>query len=154
MAIPVIFYKTNSDPRALNKNLIEIGSLSCELRDKTSIDKPSMLVSLPATYKAANYMYIADFNRYYFITATIENGAMCRLEGKSDVLMSFKTGIKNTKALLNRTSENQDINLYFADEKIKKYAYERTQCFYFPNNVFSRDGYCVLITAGGAGAVE
>lgn len=154
MAISIKFYKTNSDPRALNKNLVEIGTLSCELRDKTSIDTPSVLVSLPVTFKAANYMYIQDFNRYYYIVATIENGSMCTLNGKTDVLMSFKTGIRNTKALLHRTAENKQKNLYFADEKIKKYAYERTQCFYFPNNLFSRDGYCVLITAGGAGALE
>lgn len=152
MAITVIFYKTNSDPRALEKSLTEIGTLSCELLDRTSIDKPSMLVSLADTYKGANYMYIQDFNRYYYITATIENGSMCRLDGKSDVLMSFKTGIKNTKILLNRTSQNNKSNLYYADDKIRKYAYERTQCKLFPNSPFSNDGYCVLMTAGGAAA--
>lgn len=154
MAINVSFYKTNSDPRLLAKNLTQLGTLSCELLENTSIVNPTMLVDLPATYKVANYMYIQDFNRYYFCRTEIDNGSLCRIYGECDVLMSFRQGILNTSVLLNRCSKKDKYNLYFADDKIKKYAYERTQLYQFPNNPLNRDGYCVLITAGGAAAAN
>ena len=150
MSVSVSFYTTNSDPRSINKTLNLVGSLSCDIKDNTSIVNPAMLVNLPATYKNVNYMYIPDFNRYYFCKVDVISGALCQIYGECDVLMSFKTGILKTKILLDRTANGKYSNLYLSDEKIRKYAYERTQAKLFPNDVLNRDGYCVLITAGGA----
>ena len=149
MSIQIEFFKTNSDPRALRKNLIPVSTLNCDLLETTTIANPAMVVDLPETMKGVNYMYIADFNRYYFCKTEIINGSLCRITGKCDVLMSFKTGILNTRILLDRTANDELSNLYFNDEKIRKYAYERTQCKAFPNSVFNQNGYCILITAGG-----
>lgn len=152
MAINVGFYNTADDPRAVNKTTSLVASLNCDILDSTNITNPVILVDAPHLHKNINYMYIADFSRYYFAKTEIVNGSICKITGECDVLMSFKTGILNTKALLDRTGNNKYNDLFFADEKIRKYAYERTQARYFPNNVLNRDGYCVLITAGGAPA--
>ena len=52
---------------------------------------------------SANYVYIPDFNRYYFIndiTSVRQN--LWRLSLHVDVLMSYKKEIKNTKAFISR----------------------------------------------------
>lgn len=152
MAINVSFYNTSSDPRMINKKLTLVSSLNCDLLDSTDITKPVILTGNPAALHNVNYMYIADFSRYYFVKTEIVNGSICKITGNCDVLMSFKSGVLATKILLDRTSNDNYNNLYLADEKIRKYAYERTQIKLFPNNVLNRDGYCVLITAGGAPA--
>ena len=150
MSINVSFYNTSSDPRMINKALALVSTLSCDLLDSTDITRPVILTDSPAALHNVNYMYIADFSRYYFVKTEIVNGSICKITGDCDVLMSFKSGVLNTKVLLDRTANDNYNNLYLADEKIRKYAYERTQAKLFPNSVLNRDGYCVLITAGGA----
>lgn len=150
MAINVSFYNTASDPRMINKTLTLVSSLDCDLLDSTDITRPVILTDNPAALHSVNYMYIANFSRYYFAKTEIINGSICKITGDCDVLMSFKTGVLNTKILIDRTSNDKLRNLFFTDEKIRKYAYERTQAKQFPNDVLNRDGYCVLITAGGA----
>lgn len=150
MAINVSFYNTASDPRMINKTLTLVSSLDCDLLDSTDITHPVILTDNPAALHNVNYMYIANFSRYYFVKTEIVNGSICKITGDCDVLMSFKSGVLATKVLLDRTANDNYNNLYLADDKIRKYAYERTQAKLFPNNVLNRDGYCVLITAGGA----
>lgn len=150
MSINVSFYNTSSDPRMINKTLTLVSSLDCDLLDSTDITRPVILTDNPAALHSVNYMYIANFSRYYFVKTEIVNGSICKITGDCDVLMSFKSGVLATKVLLDRTANDNYNNLYLADEKIRKYAYERTQAKLFPNNVLNRDGYCVLITAGGA----
>ncbi len=148
--VTVQLFRTNSDPNVVNKELTSVAMLSCDFLDSSSTTAPVVLVDLPERYHDINYMYIPDFNRYFYAKTEIVNGSLCRITGKCDVLMSFKSGILATKALLDRSADENLSNLYFADEKIRKYSYERTQTKYFPLSPFNRDGFCVLITAGGA----
>ena len=153
MSVSVNFYTTADDPRKLNKTLTAVSTASCDLTEPTNIENPSMLVGSPISLKGVNYMYIADFHRYYYCSVDIISGGLCRVTAtECDVLMSFKAGINATKILLDRTSEANLRSLYFADDRIRKYSYERTQAKYFPNDVLDQDGYCVLITTGGAPA--
>ena len=77
------------------------------LKDGTSIVRPSLL--LKATNITHNYLYIPDFNRYYFIVnvASIRNG-LWRVDCRVDVLMSFKDTIKLQKALISRNEYDYD----------------------------------------------
>lgn len=153
MSVSVKFYTTADDPRKLNKTLTEISTASCDLTEPTNIENPSMLVGSPISLRNVNYMYIADFHRYYYCSVDIVSGGLCRVTAiECDVLYSFRSGINATKILLDRTSEARLRSLYFADDRIRKYSYERTQAKYFPNDVLDQDGYCVLITTGGASA--
>jgi hypothetical protein len=106
----------------------------------------------PQNYRGINYVFIPHFNRYYFARVEIVSGQLCNIHCETDVLMTYAAGIRSTKVLLDRTAQNSLSNLYLADDKIRKYAYERTQAKYFPLSPLNRDGYCILITAGGAPA--
>ena len=67
----VILYKNRADNRQLNKSskLSKIKSLNAHLKDDTSIIEPILVCSLlsHAKLRDANYLYIPDFGRYYFI---------------------------------------------------------------------------------------
>lgn len=62
---------------------------------------------------SANYVYIPDFNRYYFIndiTSVRQN--LWRLSLHVDVLMSYQKEIKNTNAFVSRNEFDYDPDIY------------------------------------------
>ena len=62
---------------------------------------------------SANYVYIPDFNRYYFIndiTSVRQN--LWRLSLHVDVLMSYKKEINNTYAFISRNEFDYDPDIY------------------------------------------
>ena len=62
---------------------------------------------------SANYVYIPDFNRYYFIndiTSVRQN--LWRLSLHVDVLMSYKKEINNIKAFVSRNEFDYDPDIY------------------------------------------
>ena len=150
--LQVTLYNTSSDPRTLSKALTAIATVNVEIMDNNNVSNPILVFDNPQNYRGINYVFIPHFNRYYFATVEIVSGQLCNIHCETDVLMSYAAGIRGTKVLLDRTAIKGKYNLYFADDKIRKYAYERTQAKYFPLNPLNRDGYCVLITAGGAAA--
>ena len=152
--LQVTLYNTSSDPRALSKTLTAIATANVEIMDNNNVSKPILVFDNPQNYRGINYVFIPHFNRYYFATVEIVSGQLCNIHCDVDVLMSYAAGIRSTKVLLDRTAQDKLSNLYFADDKIRKYAYERTQAKYFPLTPLSRDGHCVLITAGGAPAAQ
>ena len=64
-------YICEDDRKKINKNPGPIGpELSCHLKDDTSLFKPTMIIDkskLGDQWPFANYAYIPDFGRYYFI---------------------------------------------------------------------------------------
>ena len=152
--LQVTLYNTSSDPRTLSKTLTAIAAANVEIMDNNNVSNPVLVFDNPQNIRGINYVFIPHFNRYYFAHVEIVSGQLCNIHCNVDVLMSYAAGIRNTKTLLDRTAQKGKYNLYFADDKIRKYAYERTQARYFPLSPLSRDGYCVLITAGGAPAAS
>lgn len=152
--LQVTLYNTSSDPRTLSKALTAIATVNVDIMDNNNVSNPVLVFDNPQNYRGINYVFIPHFNRFYFANVEIVSGQLCNIHCNVDVLMSYAAGIRNTKVLLDRTAQDRLSNLYFADDKIRKYAYERTQAKYFPLSPLSRDGYCVLITAGGAPAAS
>lgn len=152
--LQVTLYNTSSDPRTLSKTLTAIATANVDIMDNNNVSKPILVFDNPQNYRGINYVFIPHFNRYYFAYVEIVSGQLCNIHCNVDVLMSYVAGIRDTKVLLDRTAQKGKYNLYFADDKIRKYAYERTQAKYFPLSPLSRDGHCVLITAGGAPAAQ
>lgn len=146
----VTLMKNSSDRKALDKTLTTITAVTANPLEDCDILKPRLVLRYNANIELINFMYIPEFQRYYFANCTVQPGGQIEITGEIDYLTTYNSAIKNTKVLLDRTSTEKLSNLFFADEKIRKYAYQRTQNVLFPNNPLNRDGYCVLITAGGA----
>lgn len=92
-------------------------SVSVQLKDETDVTSPTLILNItnsqgqlvqPTIY---NYVYIPLFLRYYYIVDwSYINGAWeCRCN--VDVLASFKTGIGNTSAYVERSAYTNNGNI-------------------------------------------
>lgn len=148
----VTLMKNSSDRKVLDKQLTTVTTVNANPLEDCSLITPRLVLRYNANIELINFMYIPEFKRYYFAKCTVQPGGQIEITGEIDYLTTYNSAIKATKVLLDRTSTEKLSNLFFADEKIRKYAYQRVQNVLFPNNPLNRDGYCVLITAGGAAA--
>ena len=112
-------YQNLSENNRLNKALTQIGeSLTGTLRAETSIFTPDILIDLNAAgisaeqITTANYAYVPEFNRYYFITdMTMVRQDLVRLSMRCDVLQSFSSQILEQTAIVRRQENNWNLNL-------------------------------------------
>ena len=98
MAFTINLYNNSSEPEVVDKSLSLQTSLQGQLKDNTSIITPSILMNINSI-PTANYMYIPDFHRYYYITniESVRNG-LIQISAKCDVLMTYKSGIRACNA--------------------------------------------------------
>lgn len=103
MAVSVTFYNCGDDKRVMSKTLTTGISATAELYDPTSLINPRLRVGYNANLLGYNYMYIAQFGRYYFITnVTTDSGGALIIEGAVDVLQTYKTEIAGLSAIVVR----------------------------------------------------
>lgn len=121
MAFTINLYNNSSEPEVVDKSLSLQTSLQGQLKDNTSIITPTILMNINSI-PTANYMYIPDFHRYYYITniESVRNG-LIQISAKCDVLMTYKSGIRACNALVERQEFNYNPylvdNLYPMDNK-------------------------------------
>lgn len=144
--------QTTSEKNRIGKTISNLYTASGALREGTSIINPVIRISganVP-DLKNANYMYIPDFNRYYFITdiKSIRNG-LVEIAGHVDVLQTYSSQIRNNTAIIKRNANSW--NLYIEDGLFKTYANPHIFTKLFPSGF--KDPSFVLSVAGGK-AVE
>lgn len=102
----------------------------------------------PVIYKY-NYMYIAEFGRYYFID-DIETLGMSRwlIKAHVDVLYSFMYDILSTSAIIDKVEEETKANLYLDDGSFVMDSRKYNEIKEFPNGL-NENGSYILICAGG-----
>lgn len=96
-----------------------------------------------------NYMYISEFNRYYFITdiSTIVND-IWRISATVDVLMSFKNDILSADAIIDKVEAENNANLYLDDGSFVMDSRKYNEVIQFPSGL-NENGSYILICAGG-----
>ena len=119
MSFNIRFYNNKSAPEKISKSLTELDVLSGTLKNETSIIDPVILVAADVEDIAdANYMQIGLFNRYYFITDIKSVRAnLVEVSAHVDVLMSYRSDIRDNKAIIKRSENNY--NLYLNDGSLK-----------------------------------
>lgn len=143
----IILCKNHSEPNKINKTITDHLTISGTLRDETSVTNPEILleISNPVPY---NYMYIPEFNRYYFISDMISvKNNLWRLSAKVDVLESFKNNILASSAIISDTQVTA-LDKYMSGDVWKSKVKETTNIINFPNGLLE-NGEFILITAGG-----
>ena len=132
----VVFYNNASGEEHVTKRLTQVATFDVALKDSCSVQNPVLLLS--GAYLNANYCYIADFGRYYYINnATQIRKGLWQYALRCDVLMSFSKEIKANKAILKRTSQDEFANLYLPDERRMVTSETFTRYKFFPNGIFS-----------------
>lgn len=143
----VYIYKTENENNKLNKTLEIIKEVDIKLLASTDILKPVVeLAHIPIEeITTANYMYIPDFNRYYFIdNIELRNNGNVFISGSVDVLMSYMDAILNTSGTVKRAESLK--NGYIPDEHYKSISYSQIITKRFPNSM-TQDSF-ILMTVG------
>ena len=114
MSFSITLYRNSAEPNRVDKSsyLTEVQTISGVLREETSILAPILTLEL-STRPNANYCYIPQFNRYYYITDIVSvRNNLWEISLSVDVLMSHKAQLLNCVAFIDR---NED---YFAPNSI------------------------------------
>lgn len=108
-------YINKSDVRALNKNITLLSEANVILKDSTDIMRPIIQLASAELPPGANYCYIPDFKRYYFISAqNIQPGKLLQIRLDVDVLMSFKDEVNSAQVVAVKSSNK--FNRYLTDD--------------------------------------
>lgn len=150
MSFPIVLYTNNSAANVVNKELVQIHSVTGVLRDGSSIIDPVILIEANSPgfqSNHVNYLYVEEFERYYYITNIISvNYTLWEIHCHVDVLMSFSEGIKRQVAVVAR--QEAEYNLMLDDGFFMCYQNPKIQ-----TKVFSVEGpfetqEFVLVVAG------
>ena len=121
------------------------------LKTDTSFLHPIIEITkdTPPMKTSYNYMYIPQFQRYYFINDIIvkENG-LWEIHADVDVLFSNYTDIYESKAILNKSQDVSNANMYINDGSFVMDSHKFDQIVKFPYGL-SDSGHNILICAGG-----
>ena len=125
-------------------------TLDGTLRKQTSATSLSIDIEKtnPLTYDY-NYMYIGEFDRYYFIDdiSSVRN-RLWTITASTDVLMSFKNDILTSSVILDKVENELAANLYLDDGSFVMDSRKYNEIKEFPNGL-NENGQFILICAGG-----
>lgn len=103
----VNLYTITDDKRVIDKTLTLLYSVNAALITPTSVLTPQLRVAWSSSLPTANYIYIQDFDRYYYITdITADTGGAAIISCKVDVLMSYNAAIKSLPAVVVRSTSS------------------------------------------------
>lgn len=137
MALSASLYKINDDPRMIDKTLgtatkvYNASDPSNTLTPLEPIDTlaPRLIVEYDQSIVGCNYIYIADWDKYYYITnVDLTTAQRIIFQCKVDVLYTYKDEIKNLTAIKERGSSYPG-NQYIPDPQVLSYMEQGTQTF-------------------------
>ena len=141
-------YVNSSEPERVIKSLTDVATLTGSLHNESDVVNPYVIIEGAYFPSTANYAYISDFGRYYYVTevSSIRNGYI-GVSLASDPLMSFANDIKNLRAIIDRQADMAHANVYLPDDVIVHDSREFYAVKQFSNG-FNDAGEFILITAG------
>ena len=140
-------YVNTSDNRYLQKTIASVlDNVPCVFKEDTSLENPTVIISPDNFRHNANYVYIPELSRYYYITDKTFSKQRVMLHLKCDVLMSFKDSIKQCECVAIR-SANQ-FNNYLDDNLMTRLAYSDIYLKKFPNSLDKN--LTLILVVGGA----
>lgn len=142
----VKLYVNASDPNVVYKTLSSEDIRTVRLLDDTERRTPVLEMSgTLGNFNGYNYLYIPDFDRYYFITEMKYNEqGLIEISCKCDTLSSFWQDIKTLSGVVQR-QENR-INSYMEDKNIPAILPSRIQTKKFPKVFTTGMSYYLLVS--------
>lgn len=148
----IVLYRNDSDANHVTKTLTTISTLNGELRENTDLINPQLDIE-GDDILSANYLYIEELSRYYFIN-DIEfiSGEIFRVSCHIDVLQTYATEIKAQNAIIKRQQYDYNVNL--VDERLKTNKDPYIQTVEFPQGFSQLDWTYVLIMGGNGFKID
>ena len=143
----VQFFYNVSDPRCINKTLIEGNTFEGQARDQISIMNPVVMFDTEDIIKY-NYAYIPEFERYYSIDNIVAyRNNLYEVTMTVDVLMSFRRDILNCVAVVDKQAMSENGDEYIDDGSLVTENVMFTEVLEFENG-FNDSVEYILIVAG------
>lgn len=143
----IILYNNKSPKNKIGKTLTNPNTITGSLRGETSISNIQMLLNI-VDLNPYNYMYVADFGKYYFITNIISvRTGLWLVTASIDVLESYKSEILSLDVILSST-ESTGSKQYKMGSCWDVLVKDKTDIIPFSNGLLPT-GEFILITAGG-----
>ena len=148
MAFDIVLMNNQQELNKISKSPSTVRTLTGTLREKTDIVDPQIDIEFAGTLTDCNYMYIAEFHRYYFITKveSVRTG-LWRVYAHCDVLKTYANAILGTECVVARSESAY--NLFLNDSAFKVYSNPRLQIAKFTNK-FSGESYILAIKGAQA----
>jgi len=148
--VTITFYKIADDKRQVSKTLNSTTKIKDSIgviKTDCSIMEPRIEMAYDSQLITANYMYISDFGRYYYITKIDTGAQRLYIESKIDVLQTYATQIKELDCIVARQEAENKSQLYLNDGIWKNLQIKQTVPLAFPKS-FDKDGSFVFVTGG------
>lgn len=132
-------YNYNGEPNRVNKTLQENEEYTGVLNSTVNILEP-VIRFRTTNVVTFNYVYIESLNRYYFVSEIQQNGDICTVYLRTDVLMTYKDKILDSIGTLtkganvNNYASNRENN-YDLRPKLKKLNFPNTGLFSDRDNI-------------------
>lgn len=148
MGFTVKLCHNNSPVEKIGKSIDSgLDITGCVLKDQTSILKPTIRILTNSNIHTYNYMYIPEFERYYFIDDIVSvNNNKWEVSGHVDVLETYKNSILSQSAVIKR--QQNKFNLYLNDPDFQTYNYDMIQTKKFSASGFNKTLNYVLVVNG------
>lgn len=114
-------YVNSSDERYVNKRLSNIGEYTIVFKSDENSIRPTLKISDSNIPETANYVYLSELNRYFYIRNKRYSKQCIYLECELDPLMSFRSQLGSMEAIISRNERLY--NLYLNDEKMEMLNY-------------------------------
>ena len=139
---------TADENNVINKTIATIDTVTATIKGDSSISNPTLILEYKNTLIGVNYVFISDWNRYYFVQdIRVATGGRYEIDLTVDVLQSFKEQILKCGVILSDT-EQTGLNNYLPSESFVVNCKHKTDIINFSNGLLDNGEY-ILITAGG-----
>ena len=144
----ITLYKIPDDKRQVDKTLnstTNLGDLTAHFKEDTDILNPVLEIAYNAIYTSANYVYISDWNRWYFITGMETGAQRLYLRCHVDVLYTYKDQIRALSCVIARQEDENNANLYLNDGMWHNLQYKQIARAVYPVSFDDHGSYILAI---------
>lgn len=97
------FYKTTDDVKTVNKTLTQTDTAALRPTHNMDVLRPVFVVDKDGLDLTSNYVYIAEYQRYYFAKLSVSPAKKIIVECTVDALMTYAAGIRSCAACVIRS---------------------------------------------------
>lgn len=144
--IKIKTFNFDGKPNEVNKNLQENSEYTGLLNANFNVLTPVIRfrTSTPVTF---NYVYIESLNRHYFVKELTQDGDLCTVRLKVDVLFTYKDTILNSTATL---TKGENGNKYLSNRANVVDVRPDIRKLDFPNKgLLNETGSIIMVTIKG-----
>lgn len=139
-------YNYNGEPNRVNKTLQENKEYTGVLNSTVNILEP-VIRFRTTNIVTFNYVYIESLNRYYFVKELTQEGDLCTVRLKVDVLFTYKDKILASSGTL---TQGENVNKYLSNRANVVDVRPNVRKLDFPNKeLLNETGSIVMVTIKG-----